>query len=761
MPSANTTADYVSYGGLMARASWEQYSISDTQITFRVCGSAQITQAYLYGARVEVSIDQPEGTGRAYQTSSGYSSSNPGANWGSVAESDWAYATFDRAGSASTAYIRARAYGETTSGYGAAFAYIGRIADTGWQTVGTVSIPKLDTPAAHSNVVNTRNSDTQNTLSWTNGANPTDAKTTYIERAVDGSSTFSQITTVKGTVTSYVDKTTSANHSYNYRVRSGWGGIYSGFTTSNTTYNTPIAPGKPTCARNADNSVKVTFTNTAITATATELQRSTDKVVWTAAKTQAGTNVTEIVDTPGGGTFYYRARNTRDTLASAYSAASDAVVTIMPPAAPTLVGPVSGGIVKTSDVSVVFEWTHNPLDGSAQTSAELQYSLNGGVSYTTKSVSGAANTYTLANSFAVNSAVTWRVRTKGADPSFGAYSSTRTFNVYQTPMVAITSPGSSPIATMPIHVAWSYTDLSGTQEMATVEILSVSGQILHSVTVQGVATSVDITSGDYLPANNLSYLIRASVRSTTSLTSSTTIGISTAYAVPTAARASLVTDSQRASVLLSVSEGVFDGVTPTVSLGIMRRRKDGSLLTLADHIPSGSAVTDVYPPLDEVLTYVFFAYAATGVASSVELTASIPSKMAAYINYGDGLRQLAKLALDTNWNKAFTHSKEVFESAGTTAEDAYPLVFYGASKQLSGTLSGTAIRTPELIGNLASHNLISDFDALSQWTGSVVLRLPFEDPIPATVSISQSIDNQYLSGVSVSWERVRAYGLAI
>ena len=764
MPSANTTADHVSYGGLRAQASWEQHSITDTQITFRVCGSAQITQAYLYGARVEVAIDQPEGTRRAYQTSSGYSSSNPGASWGSVAETDWAYATFDRTGSDSTAYIRARAYGETTSGYGAAFANIGRVADTGWQTVGTVTILKLPTPAAPSNMTHTRVSDTQNNLSWTRNATSANPyQFIRVERRVNGGS-WAQITSVAGTATSYSDTTCLANSSYEYRVRADWQGMLSGYSgISPATYNTPAVPGAPSVSRIDASTIKASFTNTGVTQTATELSRSNNGTSWTTVQTTQGASVVSINDIPGGGTWYYRARNTRSTLASAWSATSDPVVTMIAPAAPTLIAPVSGAVISKADASVAFSWIHNPIDGSAQTEAKIRHSTNGGTTWSTPVVvSGSSTTTSLANSWVVNSTVTWQMQTKGAHQDHGPWSPSSSFVVYQIPQVAITSPvAGSILADMPLGVTWSYSDVSGMQQQAIVQILSEEGTVLFSRTINGNASQAQITSGDYLPANNTVYQVKVSVRSTTSLVASTETTITTDYLEPAVPVPTLTIDRERACVSLGVFEGTTPGLPTTVSLGIMRRRKDGSLLTLTNHVSSGTFVTDIYPPLDEELTYVFVAYSATGVASMAEQTATIPSKMAAFINYGEGLRQLAKVALDANWSKALTHSREVFESAGTTTEDAYPLVFYGASKQMSGTLAGTAIRASELVDNLVLFNLISDVNALSEWTGSVVLRLPFEEPFAAAVSISQSTDNQYLSSVSVSWERVRVYGLAI
>ncbi|MCL1846958.1 MAG: fibronectin type III domain-containing protein [Coriobacteriia bacterium] len=851
MPSKYTSSVYVASRGLCGWAEWSQ-SNTDTTSKVAARGVACMTNAWQYGAAVEIAIDQPPAGTKAQKKATGYLSSNPGSAWWDVCDTGSIDFTFTRTATAYNVEVWVRAYGETVSGYGAAFASAGSTVSTGWVLMATLPIPALakpaaptdctatrstdtscavkwankatasnpytnvllersvdggswtayqtlaanvttytdttaankryqyrvraiwqgiysacatstvtyTTPSAHSACTNTRVSDTQNTVAWTLGAASSDSKTTYIERSVDGG-TYAQITTVKGTVTSYADKATSANHSYSYRVRSGWGTLYSGYATSGVTYNTPSAPGKPTVARMDATKVRASFANTALTATATELQRSSNGTSWTAAQTQSGSAVVSIDDTPGGGTWYYRVRNTRGTLASAYSATSAAVVTLQPPAAPTLVSPASSAVISTAEASIAFQWTHNPLDGSAQTSAELQYSTNGGTSYTTVSVSGSTNKHTLTNSFTVNATVTWRVRTKGADAAFGAYSSTRTFKVYQAPSVAITSPGTTPITDLPIGITWTYTDLSGTQQQATVELLSVAGKALFSRTLQGTATTFQLASGDFLPDNHTAYTLRVTVRSTTSLVAQTQMGISTDYTEPAEAEPGYAIDAQRAAVELSVFEGDEPEVPPTVSMGIMRRRSDGSLLVLVDKVPSGTAVTDVYPPLDERLTYLFIAYAASGVASIVEVELTIPSKMTAFLNFGQGYGEVAKVALDLNWDRQLAHTRELFTTAGRTPEDRYPVADYGSGLSLTGSIKGTAVRDGDAFDGLISYNLITDMDAASEWTGPVIVRLPHERPFAADVAISQSFTGRHLSEVNVDFERVRAHGLAL
>lgn len=248
---------------------------------------------------------------------------------------------------------------------------------------------------------------------------------------------------------------------------------FSAYATSGTTYNTPAAPRGIVASRSAANTVMLTIDNPALTATALELQRSASGTDgWAAVKTVPGSPVAEAEDEPGGGTFYYRARNTRASLASDWSAASNKVVTIVAPAAPSLIAPASGVTLPKTQPTVSFSWKHNPIDGSEQSAAQLQHSVNGGSTWTAVQVTGNDQETAVANSWEKNAIVTWRVRTKGAHADYGPWSSVQAFKVCQVPSVAISSPAAdgTVLNDVPLNVAWTYTDESGTQQRAALSI---------------------------------------------------------------------------------------------------------------------------------------------------------------------------------------------------------------------------------------------------------------------------------------------------
>lgn len=489
-----------------------------------------------------------------------------------------------------------------------------------------------NTPNACTNVVNTRNSDTKNTVTWKLGTTNSNLYSSIlIRRSVDGGS-WSDLATLTKSATSYVDSKTSANHSYRYAVIARNSAGSSAAAYSGTTYNTPAAPSKVTVSRKAETTVTVKIENPAKTATALQLQRSTDGSDWVTVKTVNGT-VTSVDDTPGGGTFYYRARNTRGSLASAWKNAESAVVTICPPNAPTLEYPASSAIISKADSTVTFRWAHNPIDGSAQQSAQVQYSTNGGTDWTTADVSGASGSLTIDNDFAVNSTVTWRVRTKGADDDYGPYSGNRTFRVYQVPTAVITSPADGEeIENTPVHFEISYSDQSGTLDSATL-VISDSGTTVYEAEL-GKATELTITTDQWLPEDGKTYRFTVTCRSTSTLQCSAVRDSLVAFDLPRLVYLGIEADEETGYVRMMLHESYGDGQEP-VAVSIYRIVDDVRTL-VADNALNVLTVEDRYAPINTEFWYEAVSFADSGAANSARYRGSVDSKYA-FFYFGDDM----------------------------------------------------------------------------------------------------------------------------
>lgn len=657
-------------------------------------------------------------------------------------------------------------YADTATAAGHVYRYRVRSSNSAGSSAYATSGFTYTTPPSCTACTNARNSDTKNTVSWTLGTSVSGLYAAIkVERRIDGGS-WAQIASVSGTATSYVDASTSANHAYAYRVRASNAAGNSGYKESGTTYNTPAAPTNVTAVRKTATVVTVTMDNPALTATAAEVQRSTDSSTWAIIRTITSSNVTSFEDTPGGGTFYYRVRTTRNPLASAWSEPSNKVITIIAPAAPTLLAPASGVVVPKTQQTVRFTWVHNPIDGSAQTSAEVATSIDGGTTWTTHAAPD-KQYLDVAATWDINATVAWRVRTKGAHADFGAWSSTRTFRVYQVPTVTITSPAADGqvLIDVPVRVAWDYGDPSGRQQQATVTVKSSDGTTLFSKTIQGETKTIDIGSNEMLPENNSSFTITVSAISTSSLGVQTTRTFKTAYREPAVPELIVERDSVYGHVSISCFSGDHSGVDlpATASLGIFRKNADGRLTCIADKVPSGTGAVDQYPPLDQQLTYRVVAYTDNGLTSLNETPVVVPSRGFVFINFNasHSYADVAKVAMDVAWSTDRQPDSEIIDTEGN--ED--PLVFYGSATQTSSEISGSvwwrADTTPDDWADAPS--MASAFERLANDRGIKIVRYPHGavEPAHITCKLSTSSANPLVKGVELSGRKVRAHGLVL
>lgn len=640
-----------------------------TTATISVEGCCQARYMSDYGCRVRVYIN---GTQVDTDTAVIKNSSGTIGDWAEVSGT----LVIDKGSAAKSITCKCTVEGETVSGMGGVNGGTASVSTTVEVKAITYSAPNAPTGFS-----STRSSDTKNVLKWTKPTTTTTKPVTaiLIERKVDGGS-WSQIASVSGTSTSYNDTATSANHSYQYRIRSSNSAGKSAYVTSGTTYNTPSAPTKVTAARTSGNGVKLTITNAAKTATALEIQRSTDGATWEVASTVTGSNVTAASDNPGGGTFYYRARNTRGSLASAWSPASNAVVTICAPNAPTLSAPASGVVVSKEQEAVTFEWAHNPIDGSAQTAAKLRYSTDKGQTYTEVAIDGIADSYALENTFGVNSEVTWGVCTKGAHDDYGPWSGSRVFYVYQAPSVAFAEPADGfVVENTPIHVALQYEDASGTLADAVLTV-SDDGGVVYTRNMK-TDTECDILASEWTPENGKIYTLAVQVRSSSSLTASAIREVSVEFVLPQPAEIIIENDLETGYALLAVYVDKSDEMLESpVSISVWRESKDGRLL-VDDELQDGAGVVDKYAPLNVDYQYIVTSYADSGAANSQKFQNRINSPWW-FVYYESGM---AKAMWEPSGSRSSRRTKdEMRERDGSE----WPVLIQGRNKSHKVDFSG-------------------------------------------------------------------------
>ena len=408
------------------------------------------------------------------------------------------------------------------------------------------TVPAL--PPDATTLTATRNSDTSVSLAWTGASGVKES--VRIERSTDGAA-YSEIASVSGSATSYTDSTTSADHTYTYRVRYYNVNAYGAYSATASVTMAPSAPTSISLERTDATDVSVTLTNVSSVATSVEWQESLDGgSTWGASTTVNGSPVTSFTATTSGGTVTLRVRNV-NSVGSSEWIVSEPIVTITPPNPPTLVSP--SGVFNMSAGSVTFTWLHNPKDGSAQTAAELQYSTNGGSTWTTVTLT-TAQSYTLTPiPWTAGTTVTWRARTKGADANYGDWASSKQFTCYQVPSLtfAASNPPST-ITALPIPIQVTYSDPQSMACAAASVSIQKDGRTLYTepLTINGNTLSGSITAAEFLPENGESYTVVVTARSGSSLQATANMTVTVDYVAPTLGDLGITNDAETGYVSL-------------------------------------------------------------------------------------------------------------------------------------------------------------------------------------------------------------------
>lgn len=663
------------YGSWVATDDWRarlDYTVSstDTSVTFKLTG--YINTIYGYTSSGKANCTLTCGSSTASGSVTGFSTNSTKQ----VVSKSF---TVSKTSSSQSVALKAKV---TVSGVSV---YSGSSSTA--STTYTVPAITYSTPNAPSSCSATRNSDSKATVTWTNGSTSTTRPRTrtYVERSTDGGS-YTQLGYVGSSTTSYTDSSISANHRYAYRVRAYGNGGYSSYATSGYIYTTPAAPSSVTLQRSGDGTaVQVSAeVSNATYATSWDVQYSLNGGEWE----DAG-SVTSFPKTinPGGGSVVVRVRSVRSTLASGWTE-SAAITTICAPNAPSVtVG--TGASVQVAGVPLAVTWVPNHTDGTAQTQAQVEYTVGSG-SATTATVSGATTTYSLPSSAYLDpTTVTVRVRTHGSYDDWGEWSSYVTVSLYDEPTAAFTEPATDDtvIMALPLEVAWDASDDTGISSQ-TLSLVSDEGDTLWSATLSGSARSYSVTDEQYGFENLTGYLLRLTVRAGSTLTATAERTFSTDWLEPVAPAVE-VDAAEGLALDVTVAQGEPDeddehaSERPeAVSFTVSRVTSDGSW-TVATGLTEGQTVRDPLPPLNVDFTYVVTAAAATGVTSRTEVTAYIDSGGEEAFNFGSGASVSLLLGYNASGSQRTSHGGSTYAFA--TGGDSLPL--YYPTGELEGTVS--------------------------------------------------------------------------
>lgn len=519
----------------------------------------------------------------------------------------------------------------------------GRLGGSGTTTIGgptsvdqALSLPTLTVlPNTPTSCSAARVSDSSVTVSWAQ-SHPSNGQpsSNTVRRRINGGA-WANAATISPTTSASIPA--AANQKLEYAVRANNSqGSSAWSNTSAPVYTSPAAPTGVSATKDAALDITIGWTpRVGFSEHQHQVEVTIDGgATWTfIATVPAGTSTYKDVDPDPGQprTYRVRARNTAaGNLASAW-VQSNSVQLLAPPNAPTLAN-IPTNADKAEDLVVV--WTHNPVDTTPQTAYEVEFSTNGGASYSTtgKVASATSQREFAADSYAANDALTVRVRTWGEATTGGAdgegaspWSTIDTVTFKTRPVVTIVSPAdASTWEEAQLTVELDFAQAEGAAFVQATIVLSEGSTVLEtmpSTTLASTAMATRVENGD-------TYTLTVTVIDSNGLTSTAAVAdFTVAYTPPVAAAVQLdyLDDSGVVQVGIAIPDPLADEAAG-VTLSLLRSIDGGAFETLIADFPivlpdPGGANSVQLPP--NLFTNPSFE-AASGTVSTPDGTQPVP-----------------------------------------------------------------------------------------------------------------------------------------
>lgn len=302
---------------------------------------------------------------------------------------------------------------------------------------------------------------------------------------------------------------------------------------------------------------------------------------------------------PVGAAVQYRADCwvTQPTITYSSWAETEWIQALAKPGVPSPLAPV--GTIPADDVTRL-TWRHNPVDGTAQTAAELQYRRLGQGAWTQA-------TTTTATTHEVQLPAgwwEWQVRTRGAHADWSDWSPVAGFRIAARPDLIIKAPPSGTWKSNRVELLLEYSDTTGAG-MASWEVTlrDADGAELERITGRGLYTPRRLTT---VLRNHTDYVIVAVARSGTGLQSQPAeVRITTDFALPAAPSLEAHWVEEEGIVTLEARAGTEPAGAPATVELRLECSYDGGVTwsTLATGPGPALAGSDPLPPLGSEPVY--------------------------------------------------------------------------------------------------------------------------------------------------------------
>lgn len=578
----------------------------------------------------------------------------------------------------------------------------------------------------------------------------------------------------------------SAGGKYRVRCRAIYihstGDVYSekwsNFSSEITTIPTSVT--NPTVKADSKTSVVVSWTATD-TATSYAVEYTTKRVYFDSSSEVSSTTVENttayISGLESGNEWFFRVRAINDKGESAWSNIVSIVIGTAPEA------PTTWSLTTTAIVGddIALYWTHNSEDGSKQTEAEIQMSINGSVKSVIVPGKELAEDeeeptyfYTFSSkTYGEGATILWRVRTKGITGEYGKWSTQRTIDLFAPPTLAMllsTTDGvlsslpltinlsAGPATQNPIsyHIAITADNTYESNDVTGSEILVNAGTEVYSkiFIVSNREFELPLSAGDLRLENGQTYTVTAVVSMNSGLTAKQTMPFRVEWAEHSYwADASIAIDTDTLSAYISPFSINVDGsLVENVTMSIYRRESNGTFTELATGLANNrvTTITDPHPPLDYARYRIVAIDTNTGSVSYEDLPGYPIGESALVIQWAEKWTNFDYSNEDETedppwvgsmiklpYNMKVSESRKPDVSLVEYIGRSNPVSYYGTQQGESESWSTEIPKTDK--------ETVYALRRLASWMGDVYVREPSGTGYWANVTVSMSTDYDRLT----------------
>lgn len=491
--------------------------------------------------------------------------------------------------------------------------------------------------------------------------------------------------TIKTKAASY-SCTVAAGSEYKVRCRGVRGKIYGEWSeySSNTGTQPAATKGWKSVKALSETEVQLDWYNVS-NATGYEVQYTTKKRYFDSSSevkshTVDGTVVghAEITGLETGQEWFFRVRATNDSGNSAWSKIIS-VVLGKEPSPPTT---WSSTTKATVGKELTLYWVHNSVDGSSQTYAQLELTING--TTTTQTIKNSTDedekdktsSYVIdTSSYTEGTTIKWRVKTRGITQTYSDWSVQRTIEVYAPPTLELSVKDQNgnaleTINTFPFFISGIaspntqspigyYVAVKSAETYETIDNVGNSqivkaGEVIYSKHYNtDDALLLEMSAGVINLENNVSYEVTCTVSMDSGLTAETTVPFDVSWTeLDYEPNAEISIDGETLTATIrpycvDENENLIEGIT----LSVYRREYDGTFTELMTGITntSNTYITDPHPALDYARYRIVAITDATGAVGYYDVPGQPVGETAVIIQW------------DEDWSSFDTTEEEALE----------------------------------------------------------------------------------------------------